>query len=116
MAKYDAMRAEIEKLRKQQAAAMKALGIVTREMRTHDVPAKHHTKGKKASRDWTQRTLQGVPGGRGPVGFARMCDSERTGTKVASEEQEKRLGLIRSAQNSNTTSTQHDAKVRGLIR
>lgn len=119
MGKYDGLKAEIERMKKQarkDQQLVSGLSMVTREMQTHAVPAKKRTKGKRAHENTFDQQLRGVPGGRGGIGFLKMCEAEHTGTKTMSHEDQKRLGLIKSAQNSNTTSTQHDAKVRGLIR
>src|SRR5690349_23598292 len=46
-----------------------------------------------------KKNLQGVPSG----GIIGMTEAKGTGTKVADSEQLKRLGVMRSAWNSNTT-------------
>ncbi len=64
-----------------------------RALRTPSVPSKSHTK-KPTGNDWTRRSLIGVPGGRGGIGFAKMCDADHTGTKVISPEKAKRLRTV----------------------
>lgn len=68
--------------------------------RTGSVPSKKKSKpvGYKLQNTF-DRSLQGVPGGKGLAGIINMVESPRTGTRVRKEE----IGLLRSARNANTT-------------
>jgi hypothetical protein len=63
-------------------------------------PTKKKAKGRVPKmQDTFARNLAGIPGGKGGIGYLKMCGAAKTGAVTRKTD----IGLLRSAFNANTT-------------